>query len=63
VTQRLSRGVNGASERSINRVANAVRKIMGIDEVLPRLQLVARIGQVAGNLPAKLGELRTKQRE
>ena len=37
--------------------------MVGIDEVLPRLQLVARVGHVAGNLPAKLRDLRAEKRQ
>jgi hypothetical protein len=49
VTQRGPGRVDRASKRSIDGLANALGVMIGVDEVLPRLQLVARVGHVAGN--------------
>jgi hypothetical protein len=63
VTQRFPRCVDRPRKRSIDGLAKGLRKTIGIDEVLPRLQLVARVGDVAGNLPAKFRHLRAEKRQ
>lgn len=63
MTERHSRRVGGASKRSIDRVARALRKMIAIDDVLPCLQMIARVRHVARNLPAKVRDLRAEERQ